>query len=122
MSPRPRALAASFSVLLVIAVGMAVAKPFGSLKLNGDKSNFDAVIATSAERMMEEGLTTFRFDTFGSEDFWGGALRLHEAIKGSALGGVGPGLSPRAALGLGLKVDVEALPPKVVQAIRKGNV
>ena len=27
----------------------------------------------------------FRFDTFGDEEFWGGTLRLHEAIAGEAL-------------------------------------
>ena len=38
--------------------------------------------------------TIFRFDTFGSEAFWGGGLHLHETIAGAANGGVGPGLSP----------------------------
>ena len=40
--------------------------------------------------MLDEGRRTFRFDTFGDEAFWGGTLRLHEAIAGSAHGGVGP--------------------------------
>ena len=48
--------------------------------------------------MIEEGMNTFRFDTFGDEAFWGDALQLHRAIAGSQFGGVGPGLSPRAAL------------------------
>ena len=53
------------------------------------------------------GRAIFRRDTFGNQAFWGGALRLHEAIAGRANGGTGPGLSPNAALKLGLKVDVE---------------
>ena len=61
-------------------------------------------------KLIAEGRNTFRFDTFGDEDFWGGSLQLHQAIEGSAFGGVGPGLSPLTALQLGLKVDVEALP------------
>src|SRR5262249_39783081 len=36
-------------------------------------------------------------------------------------GGVGDGLSPRAALGLGLKVDVEALPEDIIQQLKSGN-
>src|SRR6185295_7935329 len=60
-------------------------------------------IARNANRMMTEGREIFRHDTFGSEAFWGGALRLHQAIAGAIHGGVGPGLSPKAALGVGLK-------------------
>jgi len=76
----------------------------------------------NAAEQLAHGRNTFRFDTFGDEDFWGGALRLHEAVAGAANGGVGPGLSPKAALGLGLKVDVRALPPQLVQALRAGKV
>src|SRR5215510_12743065 len=72
--------------------------------------NFDAEIVENANEFIAEGRETFRFDTFGDEVFWGGALQLHQAIKGSALGGVGPGVSPSTALSLGLKVDVDALP------------
>ena len=69
-----------------------------------------------------EGRKTFRYDTFGDEAFWGDALRLHEAIAGEALGGVGPGISPRAALSLGLKVDSAALPPSLRNRLRRGEV
>jgi hypothetical protein len=75
-----------------------------------------------ATQMFKDGRTTFRFDTFGSEAFWGDALKLHQAIAGQANGGVGPGVSPAAALGLGLKVDVEALPYDLADAIVSGNV
>src|SRR5262249_17913687 len=68
----------------------------------------------NAENMIDEGRKTFRFDTFGDEAFWGGELRLNEAIASS--------LSPRAALNLGLKVDVDALPQQLVQRIRRTNV
>jgi mono/diheme cytochrome c family protein len=72
--------------------------------------------------MIARGRNAFRFNNFGNEDFWGGALRLHEAIKGEANGGVGPGLSPNAALKLGLKVDARMLPRPVVSALREGQV
>jgi hypothetical protein len=85
-------------------------------------SQFDRAIITNARQLVEEGRQTFRFDTFGDESFWGDALQLHQAIKGAKLGGVGPGLSPDAALGLGLKVDVDLLPPALANQLRSGNV
>lgn len=75
-----------------------------------------------AVRMVQEGRQIFRHDTFGSESFWGGTLRLHEAIAGQANGGVGDGLSPVAALSLGLKVDSEALPQELLDAIGNNQV
>lgn len=76
----------------------------------------------AAEAMIDEGRQTFRYDTFGDEDFWGGTLRLHEAIAGAANGGVGPGVSPTTALGVGLKVDVDAVPADVAAGIMNGSV
>ena len=75
-----------------------------------------------ARRLVEQGRQIFRYDTFGDEQFWGGTLQLHDAIAGSANGGVGPGLSPAAALGVGLKVDARKLPPEVVAAVQAGQV
>jgi hypothetical protein len=79
---------------------------------------FDARIATQAVEAVRDGRHTFRFDTFGDEDFWGGKLQLHRAIEGQTLGGVGAGISPNAALTLGLKVDVDALPAAVLHSIQ----
>ena len=73
-------------------------------------------------KSVREGREIFRHDTFGSEAFWGGALRLHQAIAGSTHGGVGPGLSPKAALGVGLKVDVDKLPDSLVTALKASKV
>jgi hypothetical protein len=85
-------------------------------------SGFDATILQHSEKMLKNGRETFRFDTFGDEAFWGDALQLHKAIEGAKLGGVGPGVSPNTALGVGLKVDVDALPPPLVQALKNGKV
>jgi hypothetical protein len=79
-------------------------------------------IAANAQRMITEGRQTFRYDTFGDEAFWGDTLKLHRAVAGSAKGGVGAGLSPTAALAAGLKVDADALPPSVVDALKAGKV
>jgi hypothetical protein len=82
----------------------------------------DADLLEHARRSIEEGMKTFRFDTFGDEVFWGDTLRLHEAIAGEANGGVGPGLSPSLALHLGLKVDSDAIPNSMKNDIRRGRV
>ena len=78
--------------------------------------------ANQNRRLIVEGKQIFRFDTFGDEDFWGGQLRLHEAIEGEQFGGVGPGVSPATALGVGLKVDVRALPERLRNQLRRGQV
>src|SRR5687768_351145 len=62
----------------------------------------------------EEGREIFRYDTFGDEQQWTDRLRMHEVIESS--------LDPLTALGLGLKVDVEALPEEVLNAIAAGTV
>ena len=84
--------------------------------------NFDAQIVSNANKYLIEGRKTFRFDTFGDEAFWGGQLQLHQAIKGAALGGVGPGITPTTALTLGLKVDVDALPQPLINQLKQGKV
>jgi hypothetical protein len=60
------------------------------------------------------GKEIFRFDTFGDEQLWTDQLRMHEVIESS--------LDPRTALELGLKVDVDALPPAVRDGIANGQV
>jgi hypothetical protein len=79
-------------------------------------------VKDDANRLIDEGRATFRFDTFGDEAFWGNTIKLHRAIAGAANGGVGPGLSPAAALMLGLKVDVELVPDAVARGIQNGTV
>ena len=78
--------------------------------------------AAHAVDLVTEGQRVFRFDTFGDEHFWGGALKLHQAIAGVRFGGVGIGVSPATALAVGLKVDSDALPPSLIQAIQRGAV
>ena len=73
-------------------------------------------------KTIQQGKRIFRHDTFGNEVFWGAQLRLHEAIAGEAYGGVGPGISPKTALALGLKVDVKSLPKSLRKQLKKGQV
>lgn len=83
---------------------------------------FDAEIARNAQTMMERGKQIFRSDTFGSEAFWGDVLQLHKAIAGAKNGGVGPGVSPKTALSVGLKVDVDAVPAALAKQLKAGKV
>jgi hypothetical protein len=79
-------------------------------------------VSQDAADKFVEGRHVFRFDTFGDQAFWGDALKLHKAIEGSKLGGVGPGVSPNTALAVGLKVDVDALPTSLIQELKNGQV
>jgi hypothetical protein len=72
--------------------------------------------------MLEQGKNTFRFETFGDEAFWGDTLKLHLAVAGFRQGGVGAGVSPRTALSVGLKVDVDALPQVLLDNLKRGAV
>ncbi len=69
--------------------------------------------AAPATQAKESGQAIFRFDTFGDEQLWTGVLRMHEAVAT---------VDPATALAVGLKVDVEALPPAVIAALRSGEV
>lgn len=91
-------------------------------KETAPRAGFDAVIRSHAQQMLEEGRRIFRFDTFGSEVFWGDTLRLHQAIAGEKLGGVGSGVTPKTALAVGLKVDLDALPASLVAQLKAGQV
>src|SRR5665811_513941 len=67
-------------------------------------------IMNNANKMLTEGKQTFRFETFGDEAYWSASLQLDKAIEGQKNGGIGAGLSPKAALAAGLKVDMDVIP------------
>jgi hypothetical protein len=75
-----------------------------------------------ATALVRQGKQVFRFDDFGDNAFWSGALGLDKAIAGESHGGVGPGVSPKTALSVGLKVDSDALPASVLSALKAGKV
>ena len=118
----------TFSVLtafaLLIGLGLVAMRPVNAEERASRKplSVNDRQISAHAQRMLDEGRQIFRFDTFGSEAFWGDALQLHKAIAGEKNAGVGAGVSPKTALAVGLKVDSEALPASLVAQIKAGKV
>ena len=71
-------------------------------------------VAPADGKLLDEGRKTFRFDTFGDEAKWTDQLRLHEAVAAA--------VTPAVALGVGLKVDADALPDSLKQALAAGKV
>jgi hypothetical protein len=111
------ALAASLLVAATSGLPSAVA---ARSTFSGDHSGGGS--GSPIDTLVGQGKQTFRFDTFGDQAFWGDTLHLNQAIAGAANGGVGPGVSPKTALSVGLKVDVDALPGSVQSAIANGQV
>jgi len=116
------ALIALFVVVLASTQPVSVSSATPATFSNAQAGNFDQVINANSKDLLAQGRQIFRFDTFGDEAFWGDTLQLHKAIEGAAHGGVGPGVSPATALAVGLKVDADALPMKLVNQIKSGKV
>jgi len=87
-----------------------------------EHSRDDKKVDRQAQATLDLGKQIFRFDTFGDEAWWGDTLKLHQAIAGARNGGVGPGVSPKTALAVGLKVDADALPDALKKQIKAGKV
>lgn len=64
--------------------------------------------------LVAEGSRIFRYDTFGDESFWTDKLKMNDVIQME--------VSPKVALAVGLKVDVDALPAVVKQGIQNGTI
>lgn len=109
------------SAIIALVIIQSLSKAFASDD-HDDRADPEALVHENAQRMIRQGRHTFRYDTFGDEAFWGDTLKLHQAIAGANQGGVGPGLSPVAALGLGLKVDLDALPESLPAQLAQGKV
>lgn len=82
-------------------------------------SSHNDVVSNNADAppdpvLAAQGKEIFRSDTFGDEAFWTDTLHMNDVIASI--------VSPAVALSVGLKVDSEALPPAVVDAIQQGQV
>ena len=69
--------------------------------------------ALPSAQTQQDGKSIFRFDTFGSEQLWTDVLQMQHVIAQN--------VSPKTALSVGLKVDVDALPPSVIDALKAGQ-
>ena len=106
------------SILLILFINGCSEKK----NTNPDTVTVAADVVKQNNDLLAEGKQTFRYDTFGDEAFWGDALQLHQAIQGVTFGGVGAGVTPKTALSVGLKVDMDALPAALVADIKAGKV
>ena len=75
---------------------------------------FGATSADSSPKSLAAGQQIFRFDTFGDEQFWTDTLHMEQVVAKS--------VDPTTALSVGLKVDMDALPPEVVKGVQQGTV
>jgi len=101
------------AVLLLMAAISESSINESSIKSNhGDGHSGDRA-EDNADRLIDEGRQIFRFDTFGDEGFWTDALQMQKPVST---------LPPATALALGLKVDADALPPSLIEAIKHGQV
>ena len=98
------------TAIAVLCVGCSTRQPAGEVFT----SRGDVFVSDTMLRVLAEGKRTFRFEAFGSEQFWTDTARMHEVVQKS--------VSPVTALSVGLKVDAEAIPAAVAQAIKDGQV
>ena len=101
-------------LLLVMTAGViAGCAPGQPARGSGSPTGFD-IPGDGSPQAVADGRRIFRFDTFGDEQFWTDTARMHEVVQRS--------VSPKTALSVGLKVDAEAIPADIAQAIRAGQV
>jgi len=112
-------------VIAAMAVFIVFIQCSKTFKKTDNEQGMIAERQTSIEKnksLIAQGKEIFRFDDFGDKDFWSGLLHIDKAILGVNNGGFGPGVSPAAALAVGLKVDVDALPADVRAGIISGAI
>ena len=106
----------------MLAVALSVTRTTYGKQVRKEKKPANREIVANATEKIKRGRHAFRFDTFGDQAFWGDTLKLHQAIEAAARGGVGAGVSPRTALAVGLKVDIDALPENIRERVEHGRV
>ena len=102
-------LISAASLVFVLAAALAMSGFTGATKAVSNVPGLEQELAAGPR----EGRAIFRFDTFGDEQLWTDVLRMHEVIAA---------LRPETALAAGLKVDVDALPRQLVDALTAGQV
>jgi mono/diheme cytochrome c family protein len=99
----------ALAILATLTLGCAGRQPPGEVSTAaGD------VVANDTLQILIDGKRIFRFESFGDEQFWTDTARMHEVVQKS--------VSPVTALSVGLKVDAEAIPAALAQAIKNGQV
>ncbi len=109
---RPRGIGIATLSLLTLTAGALLAG-CGTKRAPEETSSATEARSVTEESApaatVAEGQRVFRFDTFGDEQLWTDKLRLHEVVEKS--------VDPTTALGVGLKVDAEVLPPGILEKV-----
>src|ERR671913_1959951 len=110
-----------WSAVIAVAAAGALASCDRDEPTKPQPERLDPAVATARNRtepldpaLIAAGREIFRFDTFGDEKFWTDTLRMHEVIQTA--------VTPAVALSVGLKVDADALPQEVKDALAAGQV
>ena len=104
------------STVFVVALAVATSSSGPSINAQQSAEAFTVEHASShrdGSRGERLGQRIFRYDTFGDEQLWTDVLRMHEVLAT---------VPPATALGVGLKVDLEALPREIIIALKRGEV
>jgi mono/diheme cytochrome c family protein len=80
----------------------------------GKSNSTPPVQGPTNAQLVAQGKQVFRFNTFGDEQFWTNTLQMNKVIESA--------VSPKTALSVGLKVDMDALPQSVVTGIQNGSI
>lgn len=81
--------------------------------VDGEIVGPETASAASAE-LIQQGQNVFRYWTFGDEQQWTDVLEMNTVIETA--------VDPATALAVGLKVDMDALPPAVVNGVVDGSI
>jgi hypothetical protein len=100
-----------FGAVFVFAVGTAASPP--AVARSPMIGHADRGIQNSS-KPPADGQSIFRLVTFGDEQLWTDQLQMHVVIESA--------VDPLTALGVGLKVDVDAIPPEVQTALGTGQI
>jgi hypothetical protein len=96
------------SIVYVIGIGLAL-----SGIVPASRAVVQAAQSQNSQSPQKQGQDIFRFDTFGDEQFWTDVLQMQDPIST---------VSPKQALAVGLKVDVDALPADVRAALAANQI
>ena len=109
----PRQRGSVWGVLFLVLVGLGCATAFAACD-NGPTQAPPVQFEPLDPVLVAQGQQVFRFETFDDERFWTDTARMHEVVQSA--------VSPALALQVGLKVDADALPQAVKDAIVAGQV
>jgi hypothetical protein len=102
-------LISAASIAFIVTMALAISQGATASSVQ----RWAAAVAQGGDAGLQDGKNIFRYDTFGDEQLWTDVLRMHDVI---------PAIDPMTALGAGLKVDVEALPQSLIDALSRGQV